>query len=340
MIIVYSIFLYFFSILLIKKSIKLLSKFSLIDYPGLRSNHKLPTPKGAGIILIPLIIISTLIILYLNKMLTMNWILILSLCLFLSFVSFMDDIKSLSTSIRLLFHLIIVISSLYLFKDDLISHINLFINNDTGPKSSFFIILFIFLLVSLTWIWLINLYNFMDGMDGITTVQICSVALLTNFLSLFGKIGAEYQIFGLIIFTVFISFYKFNKSPAKVFLGDVGSISCGFLVGFIIVSNYLQDEIIIPFFIINMYYLLDSSITLVFRLFQNKNIFEAHSSHFYQRIIRKGYSHKYVLDKIILLNVLLFFLALCSTKYPIFSFLSSIIFSSLLLYFFQTRKKI
>ena len=86
----------------------------------------------------------------------------------------------------------------------------------------------------------------MDGMDGITTVQICSVALLTNFLSLFGKIGTEYQIFGLIIFTVlFLSTSSINH--LQKFLGDVGSklwISCGF----IIVSNYLQDEIIIPFY--------------------------------------------------------------------------------------------
>ena len=113
MIIVYSIFLYFFSTHLIEKSIKILNNFSLIDYPGLRSNHSSPTPKGAGIIIIPLIIISTLILLYLNKILTISWVLVLLLCLLLSLVSFIDDLKSLSTRIRLLFHSFIVISSLF-----------------------------------------------------------------------------------------------------------------------------------------------------------------------------------------------------------------------------------
>ena len=121
MIIVYSIFLYYFSTLLINKSIKFLNKFSLIDYPGLRSNHTSPTPKGAGIIIIPLIIISTLILLYFNKILTINWVLVLLLCFFLSLVSFIDDLKNLSTKVRLLFHFFIVASSLFLFKNELVN---------------------------------------------------------------------------------------------------------------------------------------------------------------------------------------------------------------------------
>jgi UDP-N-acetylmuramyl pentapeptide phosphotransferase/UDP-N-acetylglucosamine-1-phosphate transferase len=337
MIIVYSIFLYFFSTLLINKSIKLLNKFSLIDYPGLRSNHTSPTPKGAGIIIIPLIIISTLILLYFNKLLTANWILVLLFCLLLSLVSFIDDLKNLSTKVRLLFHFFIVASSLFLFKNDIINLADSILNH-IESEQLFLVMFFLTIVFSFFWIWIINLYNFMDGMDGLTTLQICSVALLTNLLSLIGKVNIEYQILSLIILTVFIAFYKFNKSPAKVFLGDVGSISCGFLVGFIMISNFFYSDIIIPFLIINMYYLLDSSITLILRIITNQNIFQAHSSHFYQKIIRRGYSHEYVLKRIIILNSLLLMLGIMSTKFPISALFVSIILSLLLLYFFETRK--
>jgi UDP-N-acetylmuramyl pentapeptide phosphotransferase/UDP-N-acetylglucosamine-1-phosphate transferase len=337
MIIVYSIFLYFFSILLINKSIKLLNKFSLIDYPGLRSNHKFPTPKGAGIIIIPLIIISTLILLYFNKLLTINWIIVLLLCLLLSSISFVDDLKNLSTKVRLLFHFLIVIFSLFLFRNEIFNLANT-IQSYLEFEQSFLVIFLLIILFSLFWIWIINLYNFMDGMDGITTLQICSIALLTNLLSLFGKINIEYQILSLMILTVFIAFYRFNKTPAKVFLGDVGSISCGFLVGFIMISNFLYSNIIIPFLIINMYYLLDSSITLIIRLVTNQNIFQAHSSHFYQKIIRRGFSHNYVLKRIMILNSLLLILGMMSTQFPFSALFTSIILSLVLLYFFETRK--
>ena len=61
MIIIYTIFLYFFSIYVIKKSIFFFNKYSIMDYPAERSNHKIPTPKGAGLIIIPIVAISTLI---------------------------------------------------------------------------------------------------------------------------------------------------------------------------------------------------------------------------------------------------------------------------------------
>ena len=129
MIIVYTIFLYFFSLYVIKKSIFFLSKYPLIDYPSDRSNHVSPTPKGAGISIIPIIILSTIFFLYLDGNLIINWVLIFSLCLLLATISLVDDIRNLSTKIRLISQFLIVTLSLLLFYDQIYLFINEVINS-------------------------------------------------------------------------------------------------------------------------------------------------------------------------------------------------------------------
>ena len=81
MIIIYTIFLYFFSIYVIKKSIFFFNKYSIMDYPAERSNHTTPTPKGAGLIIIPIVAISTLIFFYFFLQPLNEWAIIFFLCL-------------------------------------------------------------------------------------------------------------------------------------------------------------------------------------------------------------------------------------------------------------------
>tara|TARA_B100000963_G_scaffold361161_1_gene395185 strand:+ start:25 stop:612 length:588 start_codon:yes stop_codon:yes gene_type:complete len=193
-------------------------------------------------------------------------------------------------------------------------------------------------MLMIAWVWIINMFNFMDGMDGITAVQVSSLAILTNSLAILGLIEIHFLYFSLILLTVLFAFYSVNKPPAKIFLGDVGSIPIGFLLGFVIIYNVIKANLIIPFLIIMMYYLLDSIITIFIRFLKNENIFKAHSSHFYQKTIRKGYDHEYVLRRIIYLNIVLLFLAISSIYFPILSFLLAFASTSILLLFFSSRK--
>ena len=124
MIIIYTIFLYFFSIYVIKKSIFFFNKYSIIDYPTGRSNHKIPTPRGAGLIIIPVVAISTLIFFYLIEQIFFEWIIIFLLCFLLGMISFIDDIKNLSTKVRLFLHFFIVSLSLIIYIEPIT--INLF----------------------------------------------------------------------------------------------------------------------------------------------------------------------------------------------------------------------
>ena len=319
-------------------ALKFLKNPVFLDIPTERSNHQTPKPRGAGIILIPLILFSTSVIFLLEDTLNNNWKIIFGFCLLLSIVSLLDDMKNISAKIRLTFQIFCVFSSLYLFKDQL----NIFV------KSSEFLIIFngieslvlsfVFCFLIMLWVWIINMFNFMDGMDGMTSVQISSLSILTNFLAILGFIEETFIYFSLILLTISFAFYSFNKPPSKIFLGDVGSVPFGFIAGFILIYNMIMYNLILPFLVIMLYYLQDSIVTIILRFLKKENVFQAHSSHFYQKILRKGYSHDYVLKKIIHLHAILLILAILSYYFPITSFLLAFICTSSLLIFFNSRK--
>ena len=338
MIIIYTIFLYFFSIYVIKKSIFFFNKYSIMDYPAERSNHTTPTPKGAGLVIIPIVAISTLIFFYFFLKPLNDWVIILFLCFFLGMISLIDDVKNLSIKSRLLSQTLIVGLSLLVYYESVTS--NLLLLPVSYDKYFPLINCFLFLFFLLSWMWIINLYNFMDGIDGLTAIQVCTVAICVNFLSIFGYLNEEYQIFSLILFSVYLAFYKFNKSPAKIFLGDVGSIPSGYLIGFIMISCLLTNGVLLPIIIVNMYYILDSTSTLLIRIVKKENILKAHSDHFYQKMIRKGYQHSFVIRWIFGLNSILLILSLLSIKLPIICFVFSILFTAALLNLFYFKKEI
>ena len=323
---------------LLSWALKILNKPMFLDVPNERSNHQTPKPRGAGIILIPLILFSTSVIFLLEDTLNNDWKLIFGFCFLLSIVSFLDDIKNINAKIRLAFQIFCVFSSLYLFKDQL----NIFI------RSSEFLIIFngieslglglIFCFLVMIWVWIINMFNFMDGMDGITSVQISSLSILTNFLAILGLIEESFIYFSLILLTISFAFYSVNNPPSKIFLGAVGSIPLGFIVGFIVIYNMITFNLILPFLIIMFYYLQDSIATIILRFLKKENLLQAHTSHFFQKMLRKGFSHDYVLKKIIYLHSILLILAILSCYYPITSFLLAFVCTSSLLVFFNSRK--
>jgi UDP-N-acetylmuramyl pentapeptide phosphotransferase/UDP-N-acetylglucosamine-1-phosphate transferase len=332
------IFLYFIATLVLKRSLVFFKKGMFIDHPLERSNHNIPTPKGAGLILIPMVIFATLLVFFLEKILFPEWLTIFGFCIILTIVSFIDDLKNLNSKTRLLIHGFCVLSSLILFTEDirnLIESSSLFMFYNDNP---YFVIIASFFALMILWIWIINLFNFMDGMDGITAVQVCFLAISINFLSILGLIEINFLYFGLILMAVFLSFYSLNKSPSKIFLGDVGSIPLGYLVGFVIIYNMIKSDLFIPFIIVIMYHLVDSTITLFIRLFNRENIFQAHSSHFYQKIIRKGFSHKYVLKRIFILNIFLLMLSFLSVELPFICLSLSVIITTVVIIFFNSRK--
>ena len=138
--------------------------------------------------------------------------------------------------------------------------------------------------------WMINLYNFMDGMDGfaggMTVIGFGTLAV----------IGVEHQLFmtmNLLVVSATCGFLLFNFPPAKIFMGDVGSSSLGFLAaGFSLWGNY---EGIFPLWIALLIFspfIVDATVTLLHRLFRGEKVWQAHKFHYYQRLVELGWGHK------------------------------------------------
>ena len=244
---------------------------SLVDYPSQRSNHHYLVPKGAGIILIPLLIISVIGIFFSKGFFDKQWLIFSASVIILFTVSLVDDIKNLSATLRLLTHFFCVVSSIFILKDDIF----LYVQNNISTWLPFDSLLLFYSLCAalvIIWIWVINLFNFMDGMDGLTCVQVLTFSLTINMLCLLGLMSENLQLISLLLIAIFLSFYKFNRPSASIFLGDVGSIPIGYILGFLFIYTFLKDGPIIPLLIVSLYYLFDSTLTLIIRLFKGKNI--------------------------------------------------------------------
>ena len=253
------IIIFFISILLsfflLKITLPIFGKFFL-DIPNKRSLHKKTVFRAGGIIFVLLsVIVSTFRGYYLPLY-----------CLPLAMIGLMDDKINLSSSIRYLFQLATVICIII----------------NTIPSIDLNLFIFIFLIVFGTAI--INFVNFMDGSDGLVAGCLSLAFLFFSF-----KLNQEiYPIAGALI-----GFLILNWSPAKVFMGDVGSTFLGaFLFGISLQTKSYEEALTV--LLITFPLIADALTCVLRRYFIGQNIFQAHKLHLYQRLCESGWSHQNV----------------------------------------------
>jgi UDP-GlcNAc:undecaprenyl-phosphate GlcNAc-1-phosphate transferase len=238
-----------------------------LDMPNQRSLHTEATPKLGGLAIVASITFSAA--LYSPELLYL-----LPFLLVLITLSFLDDLITIKPLIRLAVHFLTALIFLFIL--------------DLQSNYLFFIILLFFL------VWVINLYNFMDGSDGLAAgMSIIGFSCYAVLSIIFGDLN--FAIFNIIIITACSSFLFFNFPPAKIFMGDTGSIPLGFLCGSLGVIGWykLLWPLWFPLIIFSPF-IIDSSITLLKRFIKKESLTKAHRSHYYQRAILIGYSHKQV----------------------------------------------
>lgn len=143
-------------------------------------------------------------------------------------------------------------------------------------------------------LWMVNLFNFMDGIDGLAAVQ----AVVAAFTLGFWFFASGETFLGLVNFSVgggALAFAFFNCSPARVFLGDVGSLSLGAWFGWMSILGAISGKLPFEAFLL-LYglFVFDASYTLVVRIIRGEDWWRGHRSHLYQRLVRAGWSHKQV----------------------------------------------
>lgn len=152
--------------------------------------------------------------------------------------------------------------------------------------------------------WLINLYNFMDGIDGLAAVQTVVVAGAMLGFGLITGASNEFLILCATVAGAYGGFLVFNWPPAKLFMGDAGSLSAGLLVGWLGLWSW-RDELmpLVVWFLLMSPFLLDTGITLIVRAVNGERLTQAHSDHCYQRLARHWGSHRRVDYALVILQV-------------------------------------
>jgi UDP-N-acetylmuramyl pentapeptide phosphotransferase/UDP-N-acetylglucosamine-1-phosphate transferase len=165
---------------------------------------------------------------------------------------------------------------------------------------------------ALGWLWFVNLYNFMDGIDGITGIETASLGVGIALVAALSGVPSALAPLGLACAAAGLGFLVWNWHPARIFLGDSGSVPLGLLLGGLLVqlavAGQLAAALILP-----AYYLADATITLGKRAARGEKVWQAHRQHFYQRAVQGGKRHDQVVKAIAAGNLLLVGCAVLAT---------------------------
>jgi|HubBroStandDraft_1064217.scaffolds.fasta_scaffold00539_14 UDP-N-acetylmuramyl pentapeptide phosphotransferase/UDP-N-acetylglucosamine-1-phosphate transferase len=275
----------------------------ILDHPNSRSSHDRPTPRGGGLAVVPVVVLcwTVLAVLGLVPLGTLAAVVAASA---LAILSWRDDQSNLPVSVRLVAQFAAVL-------------VGLFSLPGSGPVFQGLLPPVLdFFATALLWVWFVNLFNFMDGIDGITASETVTIGLGVALIALFAEDFESGAVpLGLSIAAAALGFLAWNWHPAKLFLGDVGSIPLGFLLGWLLLGLATTGSWA-PALILPLYYLTDATLTLAIRLARRRRVWEAHREHFYQHAVQHGSSHAEVVLRIAGINLALVLLALMATDWP------------------------
>ena len=264
--------------------IPILARREILDRPNERSSHRVATPRGGGIAVTGSVLLAWIVLVLTGSALSRVLGIVLGAA-FLAVVSWIDDLRGLSPLVRLLVQVGAVIIGLAVLPEQ----------HSLSQLA----------LSGLVWVWLINLFNFMDGIDGLAGSE---AAALGAGLLLFASVGSgadpALRELAAALTGAAIGFLAWNWSPARIFLGDVGSVPLGYVLGFLLldlaVRGYWRIALILP-----LYFLADATITLARRLLRGERVWQAHREHFYQRAVRRGLGHAAVVKRVIAADLVL-----------------------------------
>ena len=272
--------------------IPILRRRDLLDYPNARSSHHTPTPRGGGIAVTGSVLL-TWIALRRTGLVTQNMLGVLVGAGELAIVSWIDDRRGLSPGVRLLAHAIAVMTGI------------MALPAADNPLAAWLGPVLYYAVVAVIWIWWLNLYNFMDGIDGLAASEAAAIgAGLLLFASVGQGLDPQAAVLAAAILGAAIGFLIWNWSPARVFLGDVGSVPLGYVTGFLLLDLATRGSWRIAL-ILPLYFLADATITLFRRLLRGERVWQAHRQHLYQLAARNGLSHAAVVKRVIGANLLL-----------------------------------
>ncbi len=269
----------------------LLQRYALAR-PNARSSHSVPTPQGGGVAVIAAVIASVATsVSFFGATVDSVLFPVLAAAVFLALVGAYDDLRTVPVLPRLLMQAAavgIVLATLPA-EFHLVSALPVWAERA---------------LLLIGGLWFVNLVNFMDGLDWITAAEVVPVMAALTLFGFYGQLPLTPTLVALALCGAMIGFAPFNKPVAKLFLGDVGSLPIGLLMGWCLLqlagSGHLVAALLLP-----LYYLADATLTLLKRLTRREAVWVAHRSHFYQQATNNGFGVMQVVGEVFTLNIIL-----------------------------------
>lgn len=263
----------------------------LLDTPNIRSSHQTPTPRGGGIAMAAGVVITALIALALGHISpnVIYWLIIPSGLM--AILGICDDLFNLNIAIRLAIQFLLAGAGIYLigFQNEWSVFIQLMV---TGVM-----ILFV--------VWMTNLYNFMDGINGLAALEAISICASMALIYWLQATNTEIVYLLIIISASVCGFLYWNFPKAKLFMGDAGSLFLGFSFGLLAIESSSEDFRILSAWLIMLgVFIVDASYTLFYRLVTRQAIHQAHRTHAYQKFAVKSKSHTFTTLAVVAINLL------------------------------------
>lgn len=280
---------------------RLLLRHDILDRPNTRSSHDTPTPRGGGIavmaVLLPVWLIAGFMLPF-DGSAAARW-LIPAAAAGLAAISWVDDIRTIGALPRLGAQFAASILGVLMVPGLVFQ--GLF----PGWLDATIAVIGL--------VWFINLFNFMDGIDGISGVEAGAIGIGLAVIGwLLAPAPGAHTAQAVFLAAAALGFLVWNWHPARIFLGDIGSIPLGFLLGWLLLvlaaSGQWAAALILP-----LYYLVDATLTLLRRLMRGEKVWQAHREHYYQRAVQNGRSHAQVSIAVGLTNAGLLALAILSS---------------------------
>jgi UDP-N-acetylmuramyl pentapeptide phosphotransferase/UDP-N-acetylglucosamine-1-phosphate transferase len=271
--------------------------------PNARSSHREPTPQGGGIaVMVATIAVAALACRSLGSpdAASLAWVLLAAA--FIAVVGAVDDIWTMGVPPRLALQAAAVAIVVTALPDDLRLMPMLPVAVERG-------------LLLIAGLWIVNLTNFMDGIDWMTVAEAVPVLAGLVIIGLLDGLPQQATTVALALCGALLGFAPFNRPVAKLFLGDVGSLPIGLLLAWLLAllagAGHVAAALILP-----LYYLADATITLLRRLVGREPFWQAHRTHFYQRATDRGLSVGQIVARVFAVNVGLVALAVLTVLWP------------------------
>lgn len=292
--------------------LRLALRHGLLDLPNERSSHIVPTPRGGGM---AIVIASAMGLILLSAFGAVEHSLLVPLLgggIAVAVVGFLDDRHRLSASVRLLVHAAAAVSALIVLGG--LPPIQL---GESVLRFGWGGVV----IATLGIIWVLNLFNFMDGIDGIAAAEAVFVVgagvLVSGLSAADGSASNGAIVFG----AACLGFLPWNWAPAKIFMGDVGSGYLGYVIAVLAIASARdQPTALLSWLILGGVFFCDATVTLMRRLVRGERVSQAHRSHAYQWLARRWHSHRRVTVAVMAVNVCwLLPCALYASWHPVFA---------------------